>query len=267
MRFRVNADDLGLTGRVNEESFALISRGLVDSASILANGPASAAAISVAKQHENCRFGVHLNITQFKPLRPGAGLAPVLDSEGCFAFNILWQVRKTQSLRRAVYLEWSAQIERLLDAGLQPSHLDSHHDVHLIPEFFPLVKRLQWKFGITSVRRRNNLHTSRRKIRHIIPDELWAVTSRISGSEICDFVGALNDFRQLVDAGAWAPGRVRARLVELIVHPGNDFDPVFDEETEMLRQGWLTAVQALHGALPVSPERRVFTSRPECLSG
>jgi predicted glycoside hydrolase/deacetylase ChbG (UPF0249 family) len=267
MRFRVNADDLGLTGRVNEESFALISRGLVDSASILANGPASAAAMTLARQQENCRFGVHLNITQFKPLRPGAGLAPVLDSEGCFAFNILWQVRKTRSLRRAVYLEWSAQIERLLDAGLRPSHIDSHHDVHLIPEFFPLVKRLQWQFGIPSVRRRNNLHISRRKIRRVIRDELWAVASRISGSEICDFVGTLNDFRHLVDSGAWAPGRVRARFVELIVHPGNDFDRVFDEETEMLRSGWLTEVRALHGASPVSPQRRVFTSWPECLSG
>jgi hypothetical protein len=60
---------------------------------------------------------------------------------------------------------------------------------------------------------------------------------------------------------------MRARFVELIVHPGNDFDPVFDEETEMLRSGWLTEVRALYGAQPVSPERRVFTSRPECLSG
>src|SRR5689334_22215146 len=267
MRFRVNADDLGLTGRVNEESFALISRGLVDSASILANGPASAAAMTRAKQHENCRFGVHLNITQFKPLCASAGLAPVLDSEGCFAFHVLWEVRRTRSLRRRVYLEWSAQIDRLFDFGLQPSHLDSHHDVHLIPEFFPLVKRLQWKFGIASVRRRNNLHDARRKIRRVIRDELWAVASRASGSEICDFVGALNDFRHLIDSGAWAPGRMRARFVELIVHPGNDFDPVFDEETEMLRSGWLTEVRALYGAQPVSPERRVFTSRPECLSG
>jgi predicted glycoside hydrolase/deacetylase ChbG (UPF0249 family) len=240
MRIRVNADDLGLTARVNDETFALITRGLVQSGSILANAPESADAIARARQNPEYQFGVHLNITQFRPLRPNGDLGPVLDGDGRFAFNVLWQIRKTRSLQRAVYLEWSAQIQRTIELGLHPAHLDSHHDVHLIPEFFAVLKRLQWKFGIRRVRRRSNIPPTTRRMRSLVRDECWAATARVSGSETADYVGALNDFRRAIESGKWNSSRLAKNpSVELIVHPGNDFDPVFQEETEMLRAGWL----------------------------
>src|SRR5215469_5979938 len=142
MHIRVNADDLGLTAPVNDESFDLISRGLVHSASIIANAPETVDAIKRAGKYPRCRFGVHLNVTQFQPLRPAAAFAPVLDKRGDFA-NTFWRVRRDKPLLLAVYREWSAQIERCLELGLCPAHIDSHHDVHLLPEFLPVVFRLQ----------------------------------------------------------------------------------------------------------------------------
>lgn len=243
MRIRVNADDLGLSARVNDESFALISRGLVHSASVLINAPESADAVGRAKQHPECQFGVHLNVTQFRPLRPSVDLAPVLKGDGHFAFNVLWQIPKTRSLRRAVYREWSAQIQRCMELGFYPAHLDSHHDVHLIPEFFAVVKRLQWKFGIRRLRRRSNILPAARKIRSFIRDELWAASARVSGSETADYVGGLNDFRHALELGEWNSSRLAKHpSIELIVHPGNDFDPVFQEETILLEAGWLRRV-------------------------
>jgi predicted glycoside hydrolase/deacetylase ChbG (UPF0249 family) len=59
MHLRVNADDLGLTARINDESFDLISRGLVDSASIIANAPETGDAILRVRQFSQCRFEVH----------------------------------------------------------------------------------------------------------------------------------------------------------------------------------------------------------------
>ena len=240
MRIRVNADDLGLSRRVNDESFALISRGLVHSASVLANAPETTDAIARAKQHPECEFGVHLNITQFRPLRSDGDLRPVLNGDGRFAFNVLWQIRKTPSLKRAVYLEWSAQIERIIELGLRPSHLDSHHDVHLIPQFFAVVKRLQWKYGIPRVRRRSNLPSATRRWRTSVRNEFWAATARLSGSETADYVGGLTDFRNVIESGKWNSSRLpKTSLIELIVHPGNDYDRVFQEETELLHSGWL----------------------------
>src|SRR5438477_11202548 len=131
MRIEVNADDVGLTHRINAEAFDLVSQGLVNSCSVIANAPFTTDAIRNARRFRNCRFGIHLNLSDFAPLNPTPGLEPLLDGNGQFLYNVLWQRRKTKELRRVVYLEWSAQIEQYILLGLRPAHLDSHHEVPL----------------------------------------------------------------------------------------------------------------------------------------
>lgn len=253
MHLRVNADDLGLTARVNDESFDLISGGLVDSASIIANAPQADDAIQRAMQFPQCRFGVHLNVTQFQPLRPSAAFAPVLGADGNFT-NVLWRVRKDTSLRRAtynslrhaIYQEWSAQIEHCLELGLRPAHIDSHHDVHLLPEFLPIVWRLQWRFGIRRVRRRTRIPAVTREMRRAVQDGIWTAGCAIGGSKLTHYRCGLHDFWRAFESGTHLAGDLEHRSVELIVHPGNPFDPVFHEETELLRAGWLGHVKE-HG--------------------
>jgi len=244
MHLRVNADDLGLTARINDESFDLISRRLVDSASIIVNAHETEDAIRRARRFPQCRFGVHLNVAQFQPLRPSAGFAPVLDEDGNFQ-NVFWRVRKDSSLKRAVYREWSAQIERCLELGLRPVHIDSHHDVHLMPEFLPLVLRLQRRFGIRRVRRGTKLPGSTRKFRHAIRDGIWTARCMLSGSKLTHYRCGLREFWMLIESGARLAEPTEYRRLELIVHPGNEFDPVFRKETELLRTGWLERAREL----------------------
>jgi chitin disaccharide deacetylase len=244
MGISVNADDLGLSPQVNEETFSLIARRVVHSASILANAPETLDAVARAKQHPHCRFGVHLNVTEFSPISPSAGLEPLLDQDGRFVFNVLWRAPKTRSLRRAIYREWSSQIRRCIEFGITPAHLDSHHDIHLLPGLFPVLKRLQWEFGIRHVRRRNNIQPAAAPMRRRLWHGFWSVALNLSGADTARFVGELNQFRKVVESGEWKardPGFKSS--IELIVHPGNDFDPVFQLETELLRSGWLQAVE------------------------
>jgi chitin disaccharide deacetylase len=44
--------------------------------------------------------------------------------------------------------EWTVQINRFLDFGLTGTHFDSHHHVHSIPEFLPVIQRLSRKYNI-----------------------------------------------------------------------------------------------------------------------
>src|SRR4029079_5805078 len=60
VRFFVNADDVGMSRGVNDETFDLLRLGLIDSASIIANAPYAEAAIEAAKVYAQCAFGVHL---------------------------------------------------------------------------------------------------------------------------------------------------------------------------------------------------------------
>lgn len=242
MQFCVNADDLGLTTQVNDETFDLISRGLVDSASIIANAPETLDAIKRTGEFPRCRFGVHLNVTQFQPLRPAAAFAPVLDQHGNFE-NMFWRVRKDKPLRLAIYREWSAQIERCIELGMLPAHVDSHHDVHLLPEFLPLVFRLQRRFGIRRVRRGSRIPGTTRQFRRAVRDGIWAVGCAFGGSELTDYRCGLNEFWKTTQGGAYRAGSFENRSLELVVHPGNHFEPVFREETELLRAGWLGHVK------------------------
>lgn len=238
MHLRVNADDLGLTSRVNDESFDLISRGLVDSASIIANAPEAREAIQRAGKFPRCRFGVHLNVTQFKPLRPAAAFAPVLDEDRNFT-NVFWRVRKDDELRHAIYREWSAQIELCLELGLRPAHIDSHHDIHLFPEFLPAVFRLQNRFGIRRIRRGTRIPGGTRQFRRAVRDGMWKARCMFRGSELTDYRCGLHEFWRAVESGARLAADLEKSSIELVIHPGNHFDPVFREETELLRAGLL----------------------------
>ena len=45
------------------------------------------------------------------------------------------------------------QIERILNAGIRPTHLDTHKHAHLLPPVLDAVARLSQEFGIPWVRR------------------------------------------------------------------------------------------------------------------
>jgi predicted glycoside hydrolase/deacetylase ChbG (UPF0249 family) len=55
--------------------------------------------------------------------------------------------------RIRIYDELSAQVRRVLGAGLQPSHLDTHKHTHLLPPVLDAVARIASEFQIPWVRR------------------------------------------------------------------------------------------------------------------
>jgi predicted glycoside hydrolase/deacetylase ChbG (UPF0249 family) len=64
------------------------------------------------------------------------------------------QLMSALMLRRIrIYDELSAQVRRVLDAGLKPSHLDTHKHTHLLPPVLDAVARISEEFKIPWVRR------------------------------------------------------------------------------------------------------------------
>lgn len=233
MRIIVNADDLGLSPEVNERIFDLMAQRRLTSATILANAPHWAEAVRRIPQFPYCSFGVHLNLTQFRPLTDAAALRPFLDESGQFSLPLFRATRLTAALRRAVYQEWSAQINRLQAAGLRISHLDSHHDVHVRLPLFWTLKRLQRTLGIRKVRLAENLLAAgqpppRRTV-------LWNLAVRlVPPSRTTDGFG---QFAALFQA---PPHRLASwRSLELMAHPAH---PHFAAETALLETSWWTGL-------------------------
>jgi predicted glycoside hydrolase/deacetylase ChbG (UPF0249 family) len=219
MRVIVNADDLGISEEVNDAIFTLVSEGQITSATLLSNGPAVQQAVRRLKDFPTCSFGVHLNLTQFKPITRHPALAAILDGQGEFAGNRIREIRITSALRDAIAEEWVAQVERLRALGVPLSHIDSHHHVHTIAMLFPVLKRVQKMVRIRKVRISKNLYGSRQAASALLLIEkgLWNLALRnVYATETTSLFTDLAVFLERAEGIG-----LENQTVELAVHPGN----------------------------------------------
>jgi chitin disaccharide deacetylase len=233
VRAIVNADDLGESREVNDAIFGMMTKGRVTSATFLANGPALQEAATMAGKFPLSSFGVHLNATKWQPLTRDAGLRPILDAEACFAANRLREVAITGTLRAALFREWSAQVERVLSAGVRVSHIDSHHHIHTVPGVFPVLKRLQRHFAIRKVRQTMNIYPddAPASLRLKASKALWNLAlRRYFVTKTTEGFTSLAIFHRTA-----AKLTVSFEAIELMVHPGQKG---FEDETALLGGEW-----------------------------
>src|SRR3989304_9858695 len=88
VRIIINAEDFGASREVNNAISELMSQGKITSASILANSPEYKRAVEITKLYPECSFGVHLNLTEHRPLTKDNAFRPILNQEGNFNGNI-----------------------------------------------------------------------------------------------------------------------------------------------------------------------------------
>lgn len=228
----INADDLGISSRVNDTVFELIARNKITSATILANGPQVADAIKMVPHFPGCSFGIHLNVTEFEPVSTRARVKVLLDQNGQFRQD--FRKRKlTVRVLQAVYTEFAAQVERLLEYGVRPSHIDSHHHVHTIPALFPVLKLIQSRYGLYKVRTTMNMYPNgdlsaglraKKRVYH------WALGNVLRTKT----TQAFTDLRTF--CAVWKSFKRPHGTVEIMVHPGAAGS---EEETARLETPWL----------------------------
>ena len=151
----VNADDLGWTQGVNRGIAEAHRNGIVTSTSLLANGCAFEEGVQSALQSPRLGVGVHLNLSDGKPLAPARQVKSLLDENGNFSGGpetLLFRLTAKSLDAREVELEWNAQIEKVRAAGIRPTHLDGHKHVQMLPGLFAVALRLAKKHGIEAVR-------------------------------------------------------------------------------------------------------------------
>lgn len=142
----INADDFGLSRGVNYGIIDAHLKGIVTSSTMMMNAKAIKHAISLAKDTQSLKVGVHLVLTWGRPLLDD--VPSLIDEEGNFKKQIFVYGNPFSISLDDLEREWTAQIEKCLDADLTPSHLDSHHHVHGIKEFYPVIKNLSDKYGL-----------------------------------------------------------------------------------------------------------------------
>ena len=153
-RVIINADDFGRTHIVNGAIIECIELGYITSTTIMANGDAFEEACAYAKSNTSVSYGVHLVLDELKPLTNQSEFVKngLVDKEGCFVKGRIFNMKITEQLKQAIYEEWSAQIDKLINSGIIPSHMDSHHHVHSIYGLQEVLKRLSKRYQIRKVR-------------------------------------------------------------------------------------------------------------------
>lgn len=154
-RLIVNADDFGLTEGINRGIMVAHRDGILTSTSLLANGPAFDQAIAASQQLPQLSVGVHLNISEGRPVSPAARIPSLVNELGelhLSPFQLWMRILGRQISLEDIHAECRAQILKLFDAGLRPSHLDGHLHVHVLPQLSPILIALAHEFCIPNVR-------------------------------------------------------------------------------------------------------------------
>src|SRR5262249_19288047 len=120
-----------------------------------ANGSCARQAIGYLSQHSHLCAGAHLNAVEGDPISASSGVEIITDKKGSFlglpALLSRW-MQRPREVARAVEIEWRAQVERLLSAGINLSHSDSHQHVHAFPPAFECAVRLCREYGVPALR-------------------------------------------------------------------------------------------------------------------
>ncbi len=143
----VNADDFGMTEGNTIATIMCHETGILTSTTLMVNMPFAPLAVNLAKRHQNLGVGIHLVLTVGRPLVEGA--TSYTDEEGNFRRPSSYEDGNPHANLDELYTEWKAQIERFIELmGKKPTHIDSHHHVHMLPWHFEVTKRLANEYDI-----------------------------------------------------------------------------------------------------------------------
>lgn len=132
----VNADDFGLSKGQNYGIIEACSNGVVTSTTALVNGAAIGHAVELSRSVPALGVGMHFVLTLGEPLSAMPGLV----RDGRLG-KWLWQMAEQGSLPLdEIAHELDCQYRRFTELfGREPTHIDSHHHVHMLAPIYPIV--------------------------------------------------------------------------------------------------------------------------------
>ena len=219
----VNADDFGFTRDVNQGIIEAHQQGILTATTLMANGDAFDDAVRLARENPALDVGAHLVLIGGGALAtPGSALPRTVPR---FLAAIA-------SRRIHIYDELAAQVRRILDAGLAPTHMDTHKHTHLAPAVLDAVARVAEEFGIPWVRRPFDLPLTAARggapwLKHAISGSLGLQRARFHRVLARHHCRTTDHFAGFQITGRFRTGELVALIrtlpegsTELMCHPG-----------------------------------------------
>lgn len=149
----IHADDAGLSHSENRATMEALETGIVNSYSIMVPCPAFLEMAEYAKSNPQFDYGIHVTLTcewenyRFGPVLPVQEVPSLVDENGHFYKKR--ELLQKNGVLEEVKKELEAQIEKALDFGLIPTHIDSHmYSVGSDSAIFKIYKALGKKYNV-----------------------------------------------------------------------------------------------------------------------
>lgn len=201
----INADDFGLTDGVSRGIVRAIHEGVVTSTTAMACVPGAAERLRHWAPQIRQRIGAHLQLTTGRPLSHPSLIPTLCRPDGTFHLSKNSLIEASVS---EILIEWQAQYQFLLDAGIQPTHLDTHHHVHKLSNVFQAFCEFAMRLDIPARAVTPSNRNSMQQANIRCPDQM-----------LLGFYGDSLDTQSLLSVvdTSTAP---HGSIVEIMCHPG-----------------------------------------------
>ena len=157
-RLIVNADDFGFTSGVNRAIVEAHTRGIVTSATLMANGAAFSDAAQLAKTVPSMSVGCHVVLIDGQPVLDSNPLSTLTNRDP--AARVFRNSLKSFAARAVtgrldpeeIEAEATGQIRKIQASGIPVSHLDTHKHTHLFPAVLRPLLRAAQACGVRALR-------------------------------------------------------------------------------------------------------------------
>lgn len=140
MKLIINADDFGYSRGHNYGILDSFTEGILTSATLMNTMPGANHAYQLAKSYPDLDVGIHFVATHGKALSDPETVPTLVDSAGNFHSNDYFYANTIS--QEELESEWRLQLAKQLINGVIPSHADSHHHIHMSPQFFPVYAKI-----------------------------------------------------------------------------------------------------------------------------
>lgn len=142
----INSDDFGYSKGINLGIIETFKEGVLSSTTMMANMPGFDQAKELAKEYPDLGIGVHLSLTCGRPVLKNVD--ELVGENGYF--HSLKHVKETASSTNLdqLYEEWKAQINKVKQADIEVTHLDTHHYSHGFGEHYTVIENLAKEFNL-----------------------------------------------------------------------------------------------------------------------
>lgn len=229
MSIIINADDFGKSEEVNRAIVEAFDKKYINRTTLMVNMPYADDAVRLAEKNRFVdRVGLHLNLTEGKPLTNGIRTNSLFcDKNGYFHAQFHMSVKHRLYMNREavnqIYDELEAQLKKYGEYGFCLWHIDSHHHVHTDYPVYRALKKLSREYRFTSVRISRNLYFGGSLLMRLYKRNYnWAVKKLCR--ETADLFGSYQDLKTVLEEHpTWLS--IGSKL-EIMVHPMYDINGV-----------------------------------------